>query len=194
MNLPALCAYAFIAAYTPGPNNIMAMTNSIRHGFSKTLVFCLGILCGFLVDMTLCALGTSVLYEYLPTVEPVMRWVGAAYIAYLAVVVFRDKGDDESESGAMTPNGFATGVVMQLVNIKVILYGITAFSTFIVPHHRSLAAMALSVLGLSVFGCSGTVAWAAFGSLFRRFHARHRRAINAIMALLLMYCAVGIVW
>lgn len=190
MNFAALLAYTFITAFTPGPNNIMAMSNSVRYGFSKAFVFCFGVLAGFLVDMSLCALGTAFLYDFIPTIQPVMRWIGAAYILFLAIVVFRDKGGADSE-GEKNTSGFLNGVVMQLVNVKVILYGITALSTFVLPFHRSVGALILAVLFLSVVGFAGTSCWALFGSLFQNFHARNRRAVNIVMALLLVYCAVG---
>lgn len=193
MNLSALFAYAVITAFTPGPNNIMSMTTSIQHGFSRTLVFIAGVFCGFLVDMTLCAAGTSFLFEHLPAIEPAMRWIGAAYILFLAVVVFRDKGGDGEKEGK-SASGFVTGLVMQLVNVKVILYGITSLSTFILPYHRSVSALALAVLFLSVVGLAANLCWALFGSLFQKFHAGRRRVLNGVMALLLVYCAVGIVW
>ena len=191
MNIPAFLAYVFISAFTPGPNNIMAMTNSIKYGLLKALVFCLGVLFGCLIDMTLCAMATSFLFEYIPVIEPGMRWVGAIYIAYLAVVVYRDKGGEEKTLS--TPSGFFTGIVMQLVNVKLIFYGITALTTFVLPFHQSWGALTLAVLFLSVLGFFGTVCWALFGSLFQRCHAKHRGGLNAVMALLLVYCAVGIV-
>lgn len=194
MNIGAFLAYVFIAAFTPGPNTIMSMTTSMQHGFSKAMTFGYGVLCGFLAVMTLCALGTSFLFAYLPAVEPALRWIGAGYILYLAVAVYRDKGGDAPEKGGSAPAGFATGAVMQLVNVKVMLYGVTAMSTFILPHHRSFRAMLSAVLFLSAVGFAGNVCWAGFGSLFQRFHARRRGLLNAIMALLLVYCAVGIVW
>lgn len=202
MNFTALFTYAFLTAFTPGPNNIMAMTNAIKFGLSRAMVFCFGVLFGFLVDMTLCALGTAFLFDSIPSVEPVMRWIGAAYILFLAWVVFNDgknenadAGDDAesdpvAESAAPRAGGFFTGLFMQLINVKVLLYGITALSTFILPHYRSAGTLWLSVAALSVLGFAGTACWAVFGSLFRNFHARHRRGVNAVMALALVYCAV----
>lgn len=194
MNFAAFFTYVAIATYTPGPNNIMSMTNAVRHGFAKALGFCFGVFLGFIVDMSLCALATSFLFDRLPAVEPALRWIGAAYIAWLAFAVYRDKGGERGEKAALAPDGLLAGVVLQLVNVKVILYGITAFSTFILPHYRTPGALALFVLLLSAIGLSSNLCWAGFGSLFRKFHAAHRRPLNAVMALLLLYCAAGIVW
>lgn len=196
MNLTAFFSYIFLAAFTPGPNNIMAMSNSARVGFRRGFVFCLGVLAGMLIDMTLCAVFTSMLFEYIPKIAPVMKWVGALYILFLAYTIFRDKPPSGEEGGNgrekryVDPGSFSTGVVMQFVNIKVILYGITALSTFVLPHSRSPLHVATAVLVLSLTGFAGTCNWALFGSLFQNIFNAHKKLANAIMALLLVYCAI----
>ena len=82
------------------------------------------------------------------------------------------------------------GTVMQFVNIKVILYGITALSSFILPYSRSLFTILWAILMLSLAGFLGTSCWALFGSLFQSFFERYRKPMNLVMALLPVYCAV----
>lgn len=191
MNTAALASYVLLTAFTPGPNNIMSMSNSARFGLGKALRFCLGVLLGFFVDMTLCVVATSLLFEYIPRVEPVMKWIGAAYIVFLAWMIFRDRPAAPGSEPRLDPCAMSTGMVMQLVNVKVILYGITAFSVFVLPHHRSFSATVLTVLTLSLVGFVATCCWAVFGTLFQEYYARHRRPMNAAMALMLVYCAVA---
>jgi len=191
MNTAALASYVLLTAFTPGPNNIMSMSNSARFGLGSALRFCLGVLLGFFIIMTLCVAATSLLFEYVPRVEPVMKWVGAAYILLLAWVIFRDRAATPGKEPRLSPCAMSTGMIMQLVNVKVILYGITAFSVFILPHHRSLSALVVTVLVLSVIGFTATCCWALFGSLFQECYMKHRRAMNAVMALMLIYCAVA---
>lgn len=193
MNFLALFTYVMITAYTPGPNNIMAMTNSIKHGFFRALHFCFGALTGAFLVMTLCAVATSYLYKHIPAIESAMRWIGAAYIFCLAIVIFRDKGEAGMDKKALAPDSFITGVIMQLVNVKVILYGLTAFSTFIFPYHKSAGALTIAVVLLSFVSFSANICWAMFGSLFQNVYMKHRRPLNAVMAILLLYCAAGIV-
>ncbi len=197
MNVPAFLSYSLIAVFTPGPNNLMAMANSAKYGFRNALRFCIGVFCGFIVDMTLCAAATSLLYEYIPQVEPVMRWVGAAYILLLAWIVLRDRPGEEKDGGEqkkprLSPCSVFTGTVMQLVNMKLILMGIMTFATFVLPHHQSFGVLALIVAGLAAAGFVSTCCWAAFGSLFHSMYRRHTKAVNAVMALLLVYCAVAL--
>jgi threonine/homoserine/homoserine lactone efflux protein len=140
--------------------------------------------------MSLCAVFTSALFQYIPAVTPVMKWIGALYILFLAISVFRDKPAKSNAKQYLKPESPVTGIIMQFVNIKVIMYGITALSSFVLPYSQSLTVIVIIVIILSLTGFLGTCCWAIFGSLFQRLFERHRKIINTIMALLLVYCAV----
>ncbi|AHA66624.1 Cysteine/acetylserine efflux protein [Shigella dysenteriae 1617] len=77
---------------------------------------------------------------------------------------------------------------MQFVNVKIILYGVTALSTFVLPQTQALSwIVGVSVL-LAMIGTFGNVCWALAGHLFQRLF----RQLNIVLALLLIYCAVRI--
>ena len=192
MPLSAFFSYIFLTAFTPGPNNIMAMTNAGKYGFKKSLRFCVGVLLGFLFVMTGCAVFTTLLYRFIPRIEPAMVWVGAGYILWLAWTIYRDKSGGEESSGARS-NSIAAGMMLQFVNVKVILYGITAISTFVLPYCQTPYQIAFFVMILILMGFVGTCCWALFGSVFQKLFARYRKQLNAAMALLLVYCAVSTV-
>ncbi|MBC6129822.1 LysE family transporter [Listeria booriae] len=192
-NVAAFLSYVFLTAYTPGPNNIMAMSNASNDGFKKSFRFCLGVLAGFFVVVTASAVFSAALYDFIPKIEPFMRFVGAAYILWLAWTILRDKPKNKKGNKVrLEPNCFFTGMVMQFVNVKVILYGITTFSTLVLPHFTGVMQVSFFVLLLTVIGFSGTCCWAMFGSIFSRIFAEHKRGLNVVMALLLGYCAISI--
>lgn len=66
------------------------------------------------------------------------------------------------------------------------------FSVWLVPIFHSTAALAGFTAVLSLLGASGSFVWAMFGAAFCRFFSRHSRAVNTVMALLLVYCAVSL--
>ena len=134
MNLAAFFSYVILSTITPGPNNIMSMSNAVRYGFMPSLPFNFGVLAGNLCVMSACALFSSLLYELIPTIEPFMLCAGAAYILWLAAAVLRSK-PREAQTGDFA-NSFTAGTALQFVNVKAILYGITAMSSFILPHYR----------------------------------------------------------
>lgn len=188
----AFMSYIFVTAFTPGPNNLMALTNAAKFGLRRGVTFCLGVLLGFLIDMSLCALLTTALYTSIPKVEPFMKGIGALYMLYLAFTVFRDKKTKQkkAEKDILNPSSMFTGAIMQLVNVKVIIYGITSMTAFVLPNAKSSSGVILGILLLSIVGFLGTLTWAVFGSLFQSIFTKYHKQTNIIMALLLVYCAM----
>lgn len=80
--LPFL-TYAIVTTVTPGPNNIMSMSNGNRKGFKKALPFNFGILLGFSIVMLLCTAFCSLLSAWIPKIKLPMLIIGAGYMLYL---------------------------------------------------------------------------------------------------------------
>lgn len=182
--------YCFITAYTPGANNLLSMSNAIRYGFRRSIRFNLGILAGFSIVMTVCTVFSTALYSFLPKVKIVMQILGAAYMLYLAWKVRKSSSRLETDAGQDI--SFVSGMLLQFINPKIYIYAITAMSLYILPVFHSPAALAGFTVILSLLGASGSFVWAMFGAAFCRFFSRHSRAVNTIMALLLVYCAVSL--
>jgi len=190
-NFAAFLSYVLLTTFTPGPNNIMSMSNASRYGFRKTLPFNLGIFLGFFTIIALCSVFSVTLYKLIPSIKPVMTWVGAVYILWLAWKTFNSKPilDDPNKKDT---NTFLIGFLLQFVNPKAILYGITIVSTFIVPYYKSGYVIAFFTLFLALIGFTATCSWSLFGSLFQKLLIKYSRIINTVMALLLVYCAVSL--
>lgn len=182
--------YCFITAYTPGANNLLSMSNAIRYGFRRSIRFNLGILAGFSIVMTVCTVFSTALYSFLPKVKIVMQILGAAYMLYLAWKVRKSSSRLETDAGQDI--SFVSGMLLQFINPKIYIYAITAMSLYILPAFHSPGALAGFTVVLSLLGASGSFVWAMFGAAFCRFFTRHSRAVNTVMALLLVYCAVSL--
>lgn len=193
MNFAAFLSYVFLTAFTPGPNNIMSMTNAGKYGFKKSFPFNLGVLYGFLIVMSCCAAFSSVLYDFIPSVKPIMLCIGSVYILWLAWTIWRDKPHDR-KNGISSTNTVTSGMVLQFINIKVILYGITAMSSFVLPHYQSFSTIVVFILILSIVGFAGTCCWSLFGVAFECFFKKYSKALNTTMALLLVYCAISMIF
>lgn len=191
INLVPFLSYVFVTTFTPGPNNIMSMTNANRDGFKKTINFNFGVFAGFLVIMLASSYFNLLLFNLIPRIKIFMSIAGAAYMVYLAYKVYTSKPVD-GESNNTQINSFFTGLVMQFVNVKVILYGITVFSSFITPYYNNAAILILFSVFLAFTGFVSTTCWALFGALFQKFLSRHTKVVNTIMSLLLLYSAIAI--
>lgn len=190
LNIAAFLSYVFVTSFTPGPNNIMSMTNAARYGFRRSIRFNFGILVGFFMVLILCSLFSAGLYRSIPFIEPVMKVIGAGYILWLAWKTYRSKPDHSQDMNAQ--NSFQAGLLLQFVNIKVILYGITIVSTFILPYYSSLPVIMAFTVFLALVGFTSTCCWALFGAVFQKFLSQHSERVNLVMSLLLVYCAVSL--
>ncbi len=190
-NITIFLSYVFLTTFTPGPNNIMSMSNASRYGFKKTLNFNLGVFTGFFTILALSSIFSVTLFNLIPSIKPFMTWVGVAYILWLAWKTFNSKPQLNGSSKKDT-NTFLIGFLLQFVNPKAILFGITTFSTFIVPYYKSGYILSLFTLFLALVAFSSTCSWSLFGSLFQKLLIKYSRIINTVMALLLIYCAISL--
>lgn len=181
--------YALVTAYTPGPNNIVALYAVGSNGWKKGREVLCGIAAGFLCVMVVCSVFCYELAQYIPSVTGFLKYVGAAYIVYLAVHVAMSK-PEAGEGGKIS---FWNGFFLQFVNVKIILFAITTFTGYVLPHEVNFLSMLFHAFCVTVVGVSGTIVWAAAGSVFQRFLAKYYRPFNCLMAIVLLYCAVTLV-
>lgn len=179
--------YAVVTAATPGPNNIMSMSNGSRKGFRGALPFNLGILAGFSMVMILCTAFCSLLSTWLPKIKTPMLIIGACYMLCLAWETFRSSDAIEEDHSR---DGFLSGLLLQFVNPKIYIYCIMSMEAYILPFY---SGQPLPLLGFALFlaliGFLFTLLWSAFGSVFKWLFSKHAKLVNTIMALLLVYCA-----
>lgn len=193
----AFLSYVVVVSFTPGPNNILSMVNASRDGFRKTIPFLLGIFTGFFTLLLLSSYFNLVLFNIMPKIKIFMSIVGASYMTYLAVKIMKsgkpdEDGEEPQEKSSRKVNSFATGLAMQFVNPKGVLYCITVVANFIIPFYKSGAVLFLFSLFLAIVGFSSVCSWALFGSLFNRFISKYQRPFNLAMGLLLLYSAYSI--
>lgn len=65
-NFPVFLSYVLVSTFTPGPNNIMSMSNASRYGFRKSIMFYVGVFSGFAILMALSSIFGVTLYKLLP--------------------------------------------------------------------------------------------------------------------------------
>ena len=189
MNFFAFITYVLVTTFTPGPNNMMAMSNALHDGFRKTLRFLFGVLAGFFLVMSLCGYLNFALVSILPKARFWLNLLGTAYMVYLGIHIALTKAGEQVEIERPL-NTFKAGTLMQFLNLKLILYGITVFSNFIIPFHQDIPTLTLYTLLLAVIGFIATSCWAAFGVAFRAMFSKYSTVINISLGLLLIYSAI----
>ncbi|EOI2371284.1 cysteine/O-acetylserine transporter [Klebsiella aerogenes] len=190
--ISAFLTYTLITALTPGPNNILALSSVTAHGLRRSLRVLAGMSIGFIITMLICAALTFSLVELDSRFTRILGWIGAAYILWLAWQIAKSKPG----AGALStePVGFWASLgLQQFVNVKIILYGITALSTFVLPVTREPIWLISVSLLLAAIGALGNLCWALAGHLFQRLFLLYGRQLNWVLAALLVYCALRIV-
>lgn len=180
--------YTLVTAFTPGPNNIIALYAVSQNGWRKGKNTLIGIALGFLCVMLLCALFCYEMAKYVPSAAGVLKYVGAAYIVYLAVHVARSKPDN----GEGSQVSFMKGFLLEFVNVKIILYAITVYTAYVMPYDTGLGILLIHAVMLTIIGLTGNLVWAAAGGVLQTFLNRYHRPFNIAMALVLLWCAVSL--
>ncbi len=188
-----LAAYACATTFSPGPNNILLLSCTSKFGFKKCLPLILGIWTGLLSVMLICGFGCAWLGELVPQIVPYAKYVGAAYILYLAYrTLLRKTGSSDGDDAP--PLTYVNGFLLQFLNVKILSLGIAAYSGYILPHGFRIPM----ILGFAAImaGCAatGNLIWATMGTMLFPLYKKFNTAINVVMALLLVWCAWKIIF
>ena len=180
--------YCVINAFTPGPGNILALNTVTNYGYKKGKPLFFGIFAGYYVVQILCAIFVYGVNSLLPNVMEVMKYIGAAYILWLAVhIAFSKKTSENTEQSA----SFLKGFMLQFVNVKIYMFGVTALTGYVVRYMSSFPALLFFELVIATIGTIATCTWIGLGVLIQKFYLRHFRVINIILALTLLECIWG---
>lgn len=183
-------SYAVVTAVTPGPNNIMSMSNAGRLGFRKSFPFNLGIWIGFSIVMLICTFFCNTLSAVIPKIKIPMLVLGAVYMLYLSWKTFRSSSVIEENH---SKSGLFSGLLLQFVNPKIYIYCIVSMEAYILPYYQGQwGPLVFFALLLAFIGFAFTLCWSLFGSVFKLLFSKYAKITNTIMALLLVYCAVSL--
>jgi threonine/homoserine/homoserine lactone efflux protein len=179
--------FAFVASITPGPTNILVLSNSARYGLLASLPAVLGGCIGAagLVLLVGTGIGRSVLQ--IPGAQTLMAVAGVAWLSWLAWKIWRSSTAAEPLSRTATRDrlGFMTAAALQVVNPKTWMMALAVVSVF---SHSAIAHLALVFLLVSL-PCMGC--WALLGAGSARWLASPVRLqwFNRAMAVLLLTSA-----
>ena len=180
--------YCVVNAFTPGPGNILALNTVTNYGYKKGKPLFFGIFAGYYVVQILCAIFVYGVNSLLPNVMEVMKYIGAAYILWLAIhIAFSKKTSENTEQSA----SFLKGFMLQFVNVKIYMFGVTALTGYIVGYMSSFPTLLFFELVIATIGTIATCTWIGLGVLIQKFYLRHFRVINIILALTLLECVWG---
>ena len=80
------------------------------------------------------------------------------------------------------------GFLLQFVNVKIYMFGITALTGFVTPYSKALWILVGVEFLIATIGTIATFTWIGGGLLIQEFYSRHYRIINIMLALTLLEC------
>jgi len=172
----------------PGPNSLYVMTVASRWGVAAGYRGAGGIFLGDAILMILSATGVASLLQATPALFMVLKYAGAAYLAWLGIGLLRSavrtwRMGDEIEPSMVPVDAsrpFRTALLISLMNPKAILFFISFFIQFVSPEYAH-PALSFLILGIIVQVCSALYLSALiFGGAHLAQQFRRRRRLSAV--------------
>ncbi|MFD0558770.1 leucine efflux protein [Stackebrandtia endophytica] len=149
----------------PGPNSLYVLSVSARRGVRAGYQGAVGVLVGDTILMTASAAGVASLLQTSPVAFGIIRYAGAAYLAYLGftlirggIQTWRRRHEVVSEAvqpatSTQTERPFRRALVASLLNPKAILFFVAFFVQFVNPAYP-YPVLSFLLLGMIVQVCS----------------------------------------
>jgi threonine/homoserine/homoserine lactone efflux protein len=189
--LTAFVVFALSTLFTPGPNNVMLMSSGLNFGFGRTLPHMAGVTLGFGFMVLVVGLGLGAVFAAYPTLYTVLKFVGAAYLLYLAWRI-ATTGTAKGESRGR-PFTFLEAAAFQWVNVKGWVMAVGAVTAYaaLAPFPANM----LLIAGIfTVLGVTSAVTWMLFGTGLKRVVSDPGsvRVFNRVMAGLLVLSLIPV--
>lgn len=183
----AMASFAFVMAFTPGPNNVMLTASAANFGFVPSIPHMLGVTLGFVVLVAASGAGLGSLLAAMPSAQTVLKVVSVAYMLWLAWKVANAGAADEGGGMNTRPLTFFQAAAFQWINPKGVVIALGAITLFVSPA-RPIADLSILLTVFGVITMLSTICWSLFGVALRRLLRDRRRAriFNVCMALLLI--------
>jgi threonine/homoserine/homoserine lactone efflux protein len=193
--LGPLVLFAAVVTLTPGPNVVLVTASGANFGFRRTIPQMVGITLGFGFMAMAAGLGLAGVIHAEPRVHAGLKYVGAAYLLYLAWRIARADAASDASARAR-PIGFLEAALFTWMNPKAWVSAFGALAAYTTVGGDVLWETSVIAAVLAAFCLISVVIWAGFGTVIGRFLAnqRARIAFNWSMAGLLVLSLIPVFW
>jgi threonine/homoserine/homoserine lactone efflux protein len=140
---------AFTLAISPGPNMIYLISRTISQGKRAGLISLSGIICSFLMHISLVSFGLTALLLAVPMAYIILKWTGVAYLLYLAWQAVKPSAKSVFETTDLPEDSdwklFTIGFLTNALNPKMAVFYLSLFPQFIHPEYGSTLAQSFTL-------------------------------------------------
>jgi len=188
----SIALFWFVAAFTPGPNNVVASYSGFNFGITKTIPLILGVTLGFTSLIFFLTIGLINVFKIFPILQNILKYLGTLFLLYLAYKISFSKSSKEEEK--KNPVTFFDTYFFQFLNPKGVLFGIIIVSTYLELGENYLSYAIQIVLLALIFSSTSITLWTFIGKFLRKFATNDKfiNYFNYAMSLLLLLSIVTI--
>lgn len=178
--------FAISTSFTPGPNNMIAASMGVNFGLRGGWPHIAGVNTGFPFMVLAAGLGLGSLFETWPALHQILKWVGFAWILWLAWKIARASAPEGE--GSARPFTYWQSFAFQWVNPKAWMMILGAVSSYTSVGGDVTLEVALIALAFFLIGWPSTTSWTLAGAAIRRWltNPTRLRLFNYTMAGLLI--------
>jgi threonine/homoserine/homoserine lactone efflux protein len=192
----SMLGFLWVAAITPGPNNMLLTSSGANYGFLRTIPLMIGIMLGMQCILLLVAFGVGSLILLYPALHLILKVAGSAYLLWLAWKIGTATYERlETDAPPPEPIPFWQGGLLQVINPKAWLMALGAVASFSLAGSQYLHSVALISIGIALVNIVAGIIWIAFGSLIGTLLSSRRAwtIFNVFMGLLTAACVL-LIW
>ncbi len=141
---------AVVFSLAPGSGTVNSISNGLSYGTRKSLAAIAGLQIGLSIHIILVGAGIGALVAQSALAFSIIKWVGAAYLVWLGIQKWRDRGSLSTASTDDSLSGLTlmkNAVLINLTNPKSIVFLVALFPQFIDPTQNQVTQ--LLVLGIT---------------------------------------------
>ena len=182
----SICLFWFVAAYTPGPNNIVASYSGFNFGVKKTIPHILGVALGFTSLVFFLTVGLINVFKLFPLIQVIIKYLGTLFLLYLAYKIAFSKSSTDTKKE--NPVKFIETFMFQYLNPKGVMVAIVVVSTYVDLGENYLNHATQVVLLALIFSSTSITLWTFIGRFLRKFATNEKfiNIFNYVMSILLL--------
>ena len=194
----SLLGFLWVAAITPGPNNMLLTASGANFGFIRSFPLMLGIMLGMQIMLLMVAFGIGGLILVYPAIHLLLKIAGSLYLLWLSWKIASAPYEELDISNLSVPGKampFWQGGILQLINPKAWLMSLGAVASFSLAgaqYHSSVLAISFAMFLVNIVA---GIIWLRFGSFIGRWLKSPRawKIFNICMGLLTASCVI-LIW